>query len=130
MNGAILVGMLLCAQDRIAVDADVPGGNIVVEKIDGDTVTVRQDLRDTEGWWFYWRFRVRGAQGRSLTFKFSSGAPVGVRGAAVSVDRGETWAWQETKPPKGSEFTYRSEERRVGKERKERGAGAASTSSW
>src|SRR5688572_24183643 len=96
MNVLALAGMILCAaaQDRIAVDADVPGGNIVVEKVDGDTVTVHQDLRDTEGWWFYWRFQVRGAQGRTLTFKFTNGAPVGVRGPAVSVDRGETWAWQ------------------------------------
>jgi hypothetical protein len=107
MNVAALA-LILCAvaQDRIAVDADVPGGNIVLEKIDGDTVTVHQDLRDTEGWWFYWRFRVRGAQGRTLTFKFTNGKPVGVLGAAVSVDQGETWAWQGKKSAKASEFTY------------------------
>jgi len=75
------------------VDANYPGGNIVVEGIEGDTVRLHPDLRDTEGWWFYWGFRVRGAQGRSLTFAFSGRSPIGVRGPAVSTDGGESWSW-------------------------------------
>jgi len=35
---------------KLAVDADFPGGNIIVEGLDGDTIFLRQDLRDTEGW--------------------------------------------------------------------------------
>ena len=92
----------LSVQDRLLVDADVPAGNGILGKIEGDTVTLRPDLRDTVGWWFYWRIRVRGAQGRTLTFK---GAPVGAWGPAVSLDGGRTWAWQ-GKPAKGSEFVY------------------------
>lgn len=77
----------------VQVDANFPGGNIVVEKIEGDKVTIRQDRRDTEGWWFYWCFRVRGAAGKTLTFNFTDGDPVGVRGPAVSFDEGAKWTW-------------------------------------
>ncbi len=89
-----------------AIDADYPGGNIVVERIDGDTVQLRPDLRDTQGWWFYWNFHVRGAQGRTLTFQFSGSNPIGVRGPAVSTDRGQNWSWLGAGAMDGSSFTY------------------------
>jgi hypothetical protein len=75
------------------IDADFPGGNIIVEKIEGDAVFLHQDLRDTQGDWFYWVFRVRGAQGRCLTFHFTGSDVLGARGAAVSHDDGESWQW-------------------------------------
>lgn len=78
---------------RIQVDAEFPGGNIILEKVEGDVVSLRQDPRDTEIWWFYWCFRVRGAEGRTVTFNFTDGAPIGVRGPAVSLDEGLTWRW-------------------------------------
>jgi len=81
------------AADEIRVDCDFPGGNIVVDGIEGDVVRLRPDLRDTAGWWFYWCFRVRGAAGRTLRFEFTDGQPVGVRGPAVSTDGGKTWRW-------------------------------------
>jgi hypothetical protein len=87
------------------VDADFPSGNIVVEKIDGDTITVHQDLRDTEGWWFYWCFRVSGAAGRTLTFKFTDRDPIGVRGPAFSLDEGRSWQWL-GKQPDNESFTF------------------------
>ncbi|MGE5296371.1 MAG: M14 family zinc carboxypeptidase, partial [Solirubrobacterales bacterium] len=89
-----------------AVDANYPGGNIVVERIEGDTVQLRPDLRDTDGWWFYWSFRVRGAQGRSLTFTFSGRNPIGVRGPAVSVDGGKSWSWLGAEVVKDGSFQY------------------------
>ena len=81
------------AGPAVEIDSDFPGGNAVVEAIDGDTVRLRPDLRDTEGSWFYWCFRVRGAQGRTLRFDFTADDPVGVRGAAISTDEGATWRW-------------------------------------
>jgi hypothetical protein len=75
----------------IVVDCDFPGGNIIVEGVEGDTIALRQDIRDTQGNWFYWYFRVRGAAGRTLTFKFTRGNVVGVRGPAVSTDGGRNW---------------------------------------
>ncbi len=95
-------------QDRstVAVDADYPGGNIVVERIDGDTVHLRPDLRDTQGWWFYWNFRVRDAQGRTLRFQFSGNNPIGVRGPAVSTDRGRSWTWLGAHAVTDTSFKY------------------------
>ncbi len=81
------------AQETLQIDADIPGGNIIVDKIDGDTVSLHQDLRDTPGHWFYWQFRVQGAQGRTLRFQFTKGNVIGVLGPAMSLDGGETWSW-------------------------------------
>ena len=88
------------------IDANYPGGNIVVEGVAGDTIHVRPDLRDTEGWWFYWGLRVRGAQGRSLTFVFSGRNPIGVRGPAASTDGGRTWTWLGAEAVTDGSFTY------------------------
>ena len=88
------------------VDADYPGGNIVVEQMAGDVVRLHPDLRDTKGWWFYWNFRVRGAQGRTLMFQFTGRSPIGVRGPAVSVDHGKNWSWLGAEVVDGSSFVY------------------------
>jgi len=76
----------------IEIDAEFPAGNVVVDGIEGDTVRVRPDVRDTEGHWFYWYLRVRGAEGRTLRFAFEED-DVGVRGPGVSLDGGWTWRW-------------------------------------
>ncbi len=103
-----LLSLLLGAtpQDMPRVDAEFRGGNILVDSIEGDTVSVHQDVRDTKGDWFYWHFRVRGAQGRTLTFKFTKGDVVGVLGPAVSLDRGETWTWAGKDSVQGASFRY------------------------
>jgi len=97
----------LCAAAEVRVDCDFPGGNVVVEGIEGDVVRLRPDLRDTAGWWFYWYYRVRGAGGRTLRFQFTDGQPVGVRGAAVSGDGGTTWRWLGAESGDSRSFTYR-----------------------
>ncbi|HOS42543.1 MAG TPA: M14-type cytosolic carboxypeptidase, partial [Armatimonadota bacterium] len=76
----------------ITLDADFPGGNIIVESVDGDVVTLRQDRRDTPVWWFYWAFRARGMGGRTLTFAFTDGDVFAALGPCYSAD-GETWRW-------------------------------------
>jgi hypothetical protein len=91
----------------ITVNASFPGGNIVVEKIEGDTVFLRPDLRDTQGWWFYWNFRVTGAAGRTVTFRFTDEiSPIGVRGPAVSEDNGVSWRWLGAGSVEGNSFRY------------------------
>jgi len=90
----------------VAIDAHYPGGNIIVDRIDGDTIHLRPDLRDTEGWWFYWNFRVRGAAGRTLTFQFADRSPIGVRGPAVSTDEGKTWTWLGAEAVHDASFEY------------------------
>ena len=96
-----------CPKEDFKIDCEFPGGNILVDKIEGDTVSVHQDLRDTNGDWFYWQFRVRGAQGRTLKFQFTKGEVVSVLGPALSLDGGESWGWLGSKPGKASaSFEY------------------------
>src|SRR5262245_48452310 len=78
---------------ELHIDSDFPGGNIIVDKIDGNAVHLRQDQRDTDYPWFYWHFRVRGGQGRTLDFRFTRGPVLGPRGPAVSRDGGKSWSW-------------------------------------
>jgi hypothetical protein len=75
------------------LSAAFPGGNILCDRLAGDHVYLRQDLRDTEGWWFWWHFRVRGAAGRTLTFHFTDKDVIGTRGPALSRDGGLSWSW-------------------------------------
>ena len=58
----------LAAEGEVRIAADFPGGNIKVEKIDGETIHVAPDLRDTQKgqWWFYWCFRLRAPAGKSV----------------------------------------------------------------
>jgi hypothetical protein len=88
------------------IDSSFPGGNVIVEGISGDTVNLRPDLRDTKGGWFYWYFQVSGAAGRTLTFNFTHGSPVGVRGPGVSTDQGKNWRWLGTDDADEKSFTY------------------------
>ncbi len=90
----------------LQIDADFPGGNIVVDSIDGNTVYLQQDLRDTTTFWFYWYFRLRGGAGRRLTFHFTNGKVLGVRGPAFSLDEGRTWSWLGTETVQENRFDY------------------------
>ena len=90
------IGLLICtaqAAAQIEIDAGYPGGNIVFERMEGNEVYLRQDLRDTPQWWFYWNFRARGAAGQTLNFNFTNGDVIGLQGPAISLDDGSTWSW-------------------------------------
>jgi len=91
---------------NFSIDANLPAGNIIVEKIDGNDIYLAQDLRDTEGWWFYWKFRVAGAAGKKLNFHFPEPSPIGVRGPAISKDGGLKWSWMGGSTVKDSSFSY------------------------
>lgn len=88
------------------IDCSFPGGNIVFEGIDGDTVYLHQDLRDTSTDWFYWYFRIRGAGGRRLKFAFTRSRAIGAVGAGVSRDGGVTWVWTGRDCVKGNSFVH------------------------
>ena len=77
----------------LSIDGDFPGGNILVDHVAGDDAFLRQDLRDTMGWWFYWQFRVRGAAGRTIRFHFTNKNVLGPQGPAYSLDGGSAWHW-------------------------------------
>jgi hypothetical protein len=99
------------AEGEVRIDADFPGGNIKVEKIDGETAYVAQDLRDTQKgqWWFYWAFRLRAPAGKSVRIVFSDRSPIGVRGPAVSEDGGETWKWLGAKAVRSTKTNGKAE---------------------
>ncbi len=103
-----LAALLLLAplQEGLQIDNAIPGGNIIIDKVEGDVVSIHQDLRDTTGDWFYWQFRVRGAQGRTLTFQFTKGNVLGVLGPAMSLDGGDTWTWLGKESVSGTSFKY------------------------
>lgn len=90
----------------LAIDADLPAGNVLVERIDGDAIFLRPDLRDTAGDWFYWCFRVAGAQGRTLTFRFTRENCFTARGPAVSLDNGVTWRYLGNTSDQPNAFAY------------------------
>ena len=91
---------------ELTIDSDFPGGNIIVDAIDGDVVSLHQDIRDTTVDWFYWYFRVRGAAGRTLEFRFTGSDAIGVRGPAVSIDDGEHWAWLDADAVQERKFSF------------------------
>jgi len=78
----------------------------VVESIEDDSVYLHQDLRDTEGDWFYWYFSVIQAQGRTVRFNFTQSRCFTIHGPAFSTDNGKTWAWLGSNSVEGNSFTY------------------------
>jgi hypothetical protein len=102
--------MAVTQEETLVVDCDFPGGNIVVDKIEGDTILVHQDLRDTEGDWFYWYFRLRGASGRTVHVRFTGSHVIGVHGPGVSVDGGVTWQWLGKESIEENGFVYHAPE--------------------
>jgi len=96
--GVLLLEAAPAQESSVAIDADFPGGNIVVDSIEGDVVKLRPDLRDTQGDWFYFAFRVKGAQGRTVRFVFDHDNRIGARGPAVSRDGGLNWKFLSSEP--------------------------------
>lgn len=90
----LLIAAGAAAAEEIQIDPG-PGGNIVVQRIDGQTAFVAPDQRDIQKgqWWFYWSFRLRAPVQRPVTIVFSGQNPLGVRGPAMSLDGGATWQW-------------------------------------
>lgn len=89
----------------LTITADFPGGNIIVEKIDGDHVWLRQDLRDTSEWWFYWNFRIAHVAGKTVTFHFTNGDVFSALGPCFSRD-GQQWEWLGLEIVRDNTFSY------------------------
>ncbi len=88
------------------IDTDFEGANLKVLSASRNEAKIDVELRDTVGDWFFWCFRVRGAAGKTIKFKFPNNARVGYFGAAVSYDL-KNWHWQyEDSGHNGSEFEY------------------------
>lgn len=94
----------------IKIHKNFVGGNIRVKSIDGDVITLENELRDSTEW-FYWAFCVENAEGRELTFNMQKNR-LGYFGPAVSHDL-KKWHWLDSSD--GDSFTYRfgSDEKKV-----------------
>lgn len=83
----------------LTLDTDFPGGNArFLEYDDADPACPRlrlaPDLRDTEGYWFYWYCRISGRRlPRAILLDFADNHAIGDLGPAVSCDDGESWDW-------------------------------------
>ena len=84
------------------IHKDFTGGNIRVKSIDGDLITLENELRDSDEW-FYWAFCVEEAQGCELTFNMQE-TRLGYYGPAVSYDL-KNWRWLGASD--ANSFTYR-----------------------
>ncbi len=95
-----------CTPKNVVVDKELPAGNIVFERLVNDTVYVHQELRGSKKAWFYWAFRVRGAQGKKLTFVFTKSFALCERGPLVSLDKGKTYEYLAEEGSTPHTFTY------------------------
>ena len=75
------------------IDADFPGGNIILDKIENNKIFLQPDQRDSSTWWFYWYFRIRGETGDTIRIHFNGNNPIGTQGPAFSTDGTNTWSW-------------------------------------
>lgn len=89
--------------------SDYPGGNIIFKGInneDGCTeILLEQDMRDTDGWWFYWNFRIDSPPEGKVRFSFCGKDVVCPYGAAVS-ENGEDWHYDTVGYEDGKHFVY------------------------
>lgn len=90
----------------MTVTTDFCGGNARILSADegAGLVLFEQELRDTTENWFYWAFCVRGAQGKTLTFRMKDRF-VGPFGAAVSRDLLH-WTWSDSASEDCTGFVY------------------------
>jgi hypothetical protein len=87
----------------IYIHKNFVGGNIsVIDRTDTD-VFLENELRDSDGDWFYWAFCVENARGKELTFHMQKNR-LGYWGPAVSHDLKE-WHWLGER--NGNSFPYR-----------------------
>ncbi len=91
----------------LEIGSTIPAGNIIVENIGAEEVRIRQDLRDTEGDWFWWCFEVRGAGAKTVRFRFTGSDVIGTRGPAISTDAGLNWRWLGRGAVDGKSFVHR-----------------------
>ncbi len=93
-------------QNNIRVSSDFPGGNIIVNKISGDTVWLEPDLSFTEGKWFYWYFKISNISGKRISFKFSDNNLFAKYGPAYSINNDKTWKWYGENRVENNSFSF------------------------
>ncbi|NBY01683.1 MAG: hypothetical protein EBQ87_06835 [Planctomycetes bacterium] len=94
---------------EVEIGTSFPGGNVVVEKIEGNTIHLAPDLRGGQPW-FHWCFDARVAKPAKIIFDLGKPQKIGVRGPAVSIDEGKSWRYLGIEnvemTPQAERFTY------------------------
>ena len=94
---------------EVKISTAFPGGNVVVEKMEGRTIHLSTDLRGGQPW-FYWCFDATVANPGKVLFDLGKPQKIGVRGPAVSIDEGKSWSYLGTEnvemTPQAERFTY------------------------
>ncbi len=78
---------------EIKIDTAIEGGNAEIVSVEDSTITFRPQLRDTQEWWFYWRFDILEAEGKTITLQCADRNSFDYEGAAVSFDGGKSWRY-------------------------------------
>ena len=102
----LLLGAISCDSNKIIIDKELPAGNIVFERMVGDTIYVHQELRGSKKAWFYWAFRAKGCQGKKLTFVFTKSFALCERGPLVSLDKGKSYEYLAEEGATPNQFTF------------------------
>ena len=79
----------------MTITTTVPAGNALIDRVAGNDVWLRPDLRDTAGEWFWWSIGIRAAAGQTARLHFAGHVPLAARGPALSFDGGQSWRWGE-----------------------------------
>ena len=94
-------------QNSLQISSDFPGGNIVVNRIEKDTVWLKPDLSFTEGNWFYWYFKISGISGKTIHFRFDQNYSFFAKyGPAYSLNNDDTWKWYGENRIRNNSFSF------------------------
>ena len=93
------------------IHTNFTGGNIRIKEQKDHDIYLENELRDTEGDWFYWAFCVEGAQGLELNFHFQE-TRLGYYGPAVSYDL-KQWRWLGDSEENSFTYRFTNDEKKV-----------------
>lgn len=93
LAGLLCLVIFAKGQSKIEITSDFPGGNIIVNKIERDTIWLKPDLSYTKGNWFYWYFKASNISGKKVVFQFEQDNVFAKYGPAYSLNNDQTWKW-------------------------------------
>lgn len=90
----------------LIIKSDYPGGNILVQKIESDTVCLAPDTKSSRGDWFYWYFSAISKINKKIHFIFPP-RKIPTFGPAITLDQGSNWSWMYDQENRNrTSFTY------------------------
>lgn len=84
---------------------DFAGANIKVNGIDGNTVYLEQEIRDTGEWWFWWNFKCKTDGKETVRFVFENGNVIHKMGVCYRYEDGE-FSYDLAARVSGNEFVF------------------------